>query len=90
MTCVDKKILEGLGIPPVGDTQVRTPSGSAVQQVYPCGIAFPGAGIPSLERMFVIGADLDGQKIIGLLGRDLLAGALLVYNGIGGSWSLSV
>lgn len=88
-TCVDLSILLALGITPIGQTQVLTPNGPAVQQIFPCGIAFPGAGLPSLERVFVLGSNLSGQSIIGLLGRDVLGTGLLVYDGVAGHWSIA-
>lgn len=88
-TCIEKDILDALGIPPVSQMNVATPQGTTVQGVYPCGIAFPGSGLPSIERVFVLGADLKAQNIIGLLGRDVLSTAILVYNGSAGNWSLA-
>lgn len=90
MTCIERTVLEDLGIRPVAESEVLTPSGGERQGVYPCGIAFPGTPIPTIGRTFVLGANLANQKIIGLLGRDILKLSLLVYNGVGGGFTLAV
>lgn len=36
------------------------------------------------------GANLESQGLIALIGRDLLASCVLVYNGLDGSFSLSI
>lgn len=90
MTCVDRALLVALGAPVIGDTMVQTPSGSELQQLFACGIAFPGSNVPSINKLTVCGSNLSKQGIIGLLGRDVLSRALLIYNGIGGFWTLSM
>lgn len=37
-----------------------------------------------------MGANLDGQNLIALIGRDVLQAAVLVYNGTDGAVSLSI
>jgi len=89
MTCIDETVLLNLGIPRVGTAEVHTPSGTVEQGIYMCGLAFPGSGIPSIGQIAVVGSTLAGQNIIGLLGRNLLARGLLVYNGGAGHWSIA-
>jgi hypothetical protein len=43
MTSIERTILQELGIPSIGDCQVRTPSGGETQQIYPCGLVSPGS-----------------------------------------------
>lgn len=68
---------------------VKTPSGSEVQQIYPCSLAFLGTPLPTIKKWFVLGANLDGQGIIGLLGRDLLAQGVFVFTGSCGGFTLA-
>ena len=39
---------------------------------------------------YALGANLGGQNLIALIGRDLLQSAVLVYNGTDGTVSLSI
>ena len=90
MTSIERTVLEQLGIPPIADCDVKTPSGGETQQVYPCSLAFPGSKLPSIQKIFVLGGNLQEQGIIGLLGRDMLAACLFVFNGQGGEFTLAV
>jgi predicted aspartyl protease len=89
MTAIDESILADLGIPSITDTRVFTPMGSAIQSVYSCSLEFPGSNLPPARSLFVLGADLGSQGIVGLLGRDVLEQAVLVYNGTAGGWTLA-
>jgi hypothetical protein len=81
ITCVDDNVIRSLGVQPVGIATVHTPSGSAQQNQYPVRFAFPGSGLPPLEIPQAMGSILQGQGIIALLGRDLLASLVFIYNG---------
>jgi hypothetical protein len=60
-------------------TKVLTPSGVAQQRPYPANIPFAGF-TGKLSFATVIGSPhLEAQKILGLLGRDLLSHMQLVY-----------
>lgn len=48
-----------------------------------------GTTLDSLPEMFVIGSDLKRQGIVALLGRDILARSVLVYNGSAGHWTIA-
>lgn len=89
VTAVDVSILQSLQIQPVGVVRVGTAGGQTTQQRYPATVRFPELGF---EGRFtsVIGADLTGQGIIALIGRDVLSRALLVYNGSIGHFILSL
>lgn len=89
VTAVDMEILQRLNLPPVGTGSVITPSGAATQGVYVVRLTFPGTLIPPLDPMPVIGSQLRGFGHIVLLGRDLLQGALLIYDGAHGHWTLA-
>ena len=89
ITAVDMEVIDRLGLPPVGTATVLTPSGSEIQGVYVIRLPFPGTPIPALDPMPVVGSQLRGFGHIVLLGRDLLVGALLIYDGAHGHWTLA-
>ncbi len=60
---------------------VHTPAGSQPQQQYPARIQFPGTPLPAITFTFVIGANLTGQGLMALIGRDVLQHFVIVYNG---------
>jgi predicted aspartyl protease len=90
MTSIERTVLQELGIPSIGDCQVKTPSGGETQQVYPCGLVFPGTKLPTIGNIFVLGANLLDQGIIGLLGRDLLRSCVFIFNGQGGEFTIAL
>ncbi len=89
ITCVNKDLLASLKIPPVGISQVYTPSGKAQQNTYPVEISFPQSNLPKVAFNQVLGSDLKGQEIVALIGRDVLQHFVLIYNGPGGFISLA-
>ena len=89
-TCVDRTAAENVGLAIV-DTG---PMGSATHdnEIVPI---FSGRvhveGIPRHVDMHrAYGANLHSQGLIALIGRDLLASCVLVYNGLDDSFSLSI
>lgn len=89
VTAVDMEILQRLGLPRVGSGTVVTPSGTETQGVYVVRLTFPGTPIPPLDPMPVLGSQLQGFGHIVLLGRALLRGALLIYDGAHGHWTIA-
>jgi hypothetical protein len=95
MTCVHEAILTGLGLQPVGQVQSGTANGPVQQNVYMTRLVFPLLGWT--VDLPVAGVDLTGQQaqlnppqdIIALLGRNLLRNCVLIWNGVGGFWSIS-
>lgn len=81
VTAVDRQVLTQLQIPPVGTVQVGTAGGPQQQQVFPASIRFPETAFPGVTFASVIGADLTGQGIVALVGRDVLRHCVLIYNG---------
>lgn len=76
-----------LGLKPIGVTLINTPSSTnvecyeyAVRFVFPNNVVVEGT---------VIEAPLKGQHIQGLIGRDVLQHAVLVYIGYAGQFTLS-
>jgi len=82
-SAVDESIMETLGIPPVGMIQSGTAGGKYTLNQYPAKLTFINIGELSLsfEPMRATGANLTGQPYIALIGRDVLTGIILVYNG---------
>ncbi len=89
VSCVDSTVIQTLGVAPVGSTKLYTPSGSSQQNQYPVRFEFPGSNLPAIETMRAIGSQLQQQGIIALVGRDVLASFVLVYNGPGGFITLA-
>lgn len=95
ITSIHDPILLALGINPVGVANVGTAGGPKQQSTYPARFSFPGTPLPTFERAQVLGCDLTGQPqinnrpIVALIGRDILASAVLIYNGSAGMFSLS-
>ena len=93
-TCVDKVVLNKLGVQATGTITTGTAAGPAQQFLYPAKLTFPSANF-DLEFGSVIGVDLGGQSIAGknvivLLGRDVLSRCILIYNGPGGVFTLAM
>ncbi len=91
-SCVDNTVAEQLQLPVVDVIRVATASHSDFEtNVYP--VTFDLVGVLGGQRITVVcpkasGLDLAAQGIILLIGRDLLAGALLCYNGRTGQFTL--
>jgi len=89
ITAVDLTLIQQLGINPVGVSTVFTPQGQAAQELFPIKLAFPGTTI-ILSLNAVLGSELRNQNIVALIGRNILARCILVYNGPLGNISLSI
>lgn len=93
-TCVDSKIIQYLGISPSGMVQIHTPSTSSAA-AHPCSQYDVSLLIPhqAINYVFhalpVIETSLGHQGIDGLLGRDVLASCLFIYNGESRVYTLS-
>ena len=89
ISAVDQEAVAQLGLNPAGLTAVQTPGGEVQQYLYPIRMVFPSFGNFTVVFNQVIGSELKPQGIIALVGRDVLANCLLVYNGPAGICSLS-
>jgi len=97
MTCVHEPILQGLGLNPIGVVQAATATGLTQQNVYPARLVFPAEGI-DITFQGVAGVNLAGQmlpltppqQVIALIGRNLLERWLLIWNGPGGIWTVTM
>ncbi len=89
-SAVDEKIIQALGIQPVGQCSLSTPSQSkGVASVYQVRISFPQAVSFGSGDLAVIGCDLAPQGIIALIGRDILSRCVLIFNGPAAMFTLS-
>lgn len=91
-TCIDPAILKPLGLTPTGTIHIHTPSTSG--KPYICEQFDVGLGIDHpkdpmvLLTVPVIATELAAQGISALIGRDVLASCLLIYNGVEGTFTL--
>jgi len=95
-TCVDPGILDQLGLSPTGSIQMVTPStgaGSVTAEQYDVSLVIPSAaGHPPLAHLTipVTKSHLHAaQGFHALIGRDVLRGCLLTYDGLNGIFSLA-
>ena len=91
-TCLDISTAEIIGLPVCGTTEITSASHTVEVPIFVGKLVLPnfininvkrGAGVNLKE----FGTDLG---LIALIGRDILEIAILVYNGPGGSFSLSI
>ena len=85
-SCVDSRVIEELGVKPIGVTTVLTAGGPQEQNYYPARFIFPEPKL-FFEFSLVLGVNLKGQSVTGrdliaLIGRDVLSRGIFVYNGI--------
>jgi len=89
-TCVDDSVAQQMQLPVVNVVNIASAShASTKQNVYPIQIEVIGLPI-SIETPNAIGAALGAQGLIALIGRDVLQHCTLFYNGITGSFTLSI
>ena len=92
-TVIDASILKKLAIPCVGVTPIFTPSTGEVPHVchqYDVSLGILDAqGDPLFlnDSLSVLGSDLP--DVDALIGRDVLAKGILIYNGAAGTFTLS-
>ena len=81
-------IAEFLGIEPVGNTYITTPTSTRIHCFqYDVQLAFPNN--VNIASLIVVEAPLEGQHIQCLIGRDVLKHGLFIYNGYDNSFTLS-
>jgi hypothetical protein len=79
-------ILKELNIVPIDSIILSTPGGNRNASVYPARVSFPALKVTGYSMSRVVGNDAnwkttDGKDVIMLLGRDLLAQFVMIYNG---------
>jgi predicted aspartyl protease len=95
-TCIDPSVLNQLGLTPTGKTLVNTPTTGtqpASADTYDVSLTiYAVENQPPLiqHTIPVIASELlAGQGIHALIGRDILRGCLLMYDGANGLFSLA-
>jgi len=89
-TCIDEAIAQKLKLPVVDVVSIASAShADSKQNVYPALIEVVGIAI-KFNALRAIGVPLANQGIHVLIGRDLLQICTLFYNGMIGSFTLSI
>jgi hypothetical protein len=94
-TCVDIDAVRALGIAPVGVVSTTTPGGESKMPLFPTCFRFPGLHM-EISFHLAVGAGIRGvlvksssDHVLMLVGRDILAHSVLVYNGLSSSYTLA-
>jgi len=88
-TCIDEAAARRMGLPVIDVVGIASASEAEVQRnVYPIQVEVVGFPI-RLQAPRAIGAELEGQGYIALLGRDVLQLCTIFYNGPAGEITLS-
>ena len=88
-TCIDQQAAERAGLPVIDKAMMASASHAKHEvPVYSAKLVIPDFSAIDVE--YAMGASLDEMNLIALIGRDLLQGAVLVYNGTDGSIALSI
>jgi predicted aspartyl protease len=89
-TCIDEGVAQQLNLPAIDVITIASAShANARQNVYPTLIEVVGIAI-KFNALRAIGVPLANQGIHVLIGRDLLQHCTLFYNGMMGSFTLSI
>lgn len=93
ITSVDDGTIKGLGVSPVGVGTTNTAAGQVTQNIYPAHVKLPRTTI-EIDYNSVFSSDLskvifNGQPIIALIGRDILAHCVFIYNGKSGMYTFA-
>jgi hypothetical protein len=92
-TCIEAGLLKPLGLVPKGQVPVQTPStvlSPMMCDLFEVSVTLVHPLLPfSIETVSIVECPPIGSGIQGLLGRDLLAHCLFVYNGETGTFSLA-
>jgi hypothetical protein len=87
-TCIDDAAARTLGLPAIDRVRMASASHDRHEASrYPANITLPATGV-ALDTI-AIGAALQVQGILALIGRDFLQHCTLFYNGIYGQITLS-
>lgn len=92
-SCIDVSVAQRLNLLPISAVQVVSASGQSLQGTYAARIRFPAIGwdidFSSVLSVNLSGQTIQGAPVIFLIGRDLLANCVFVYNGTIGSFVLA-
>ncbi|HPD19109.1 MAG TPA: hypothetical protein PLF61_05555 [Candidatus Goldiibacteriota bacterium] len=77
---VNSKIIQDLGLNPIGTVKINTPSSTGLTcYQYQAGIVFPNNIVVETDELIEV--PLQEQNIQCLIGRDVLKFGVLIYNG---------
>lgn len=92
-TCIDPAALKGLGLTPTGTMPMLTPSTGPTPHLcnqYDVSLTLLHPSLQlNLDTVAVSESHLSAQGIQALIGRDILARCLLVYDGQAGVFALA-
>ncbi len=89
-TVIDMSVVNKLGLKPIQTNQINAIGQSNVPvRIYQARVRITKMN-KNFDLSYIIGENLSAQKIIALIGRDILENCILVYNGPDGSFSLSI
>ncbi len=87
-TAVDESVVQQLGVQPMGIANVGTAAGVQQQSMYSARLSFPGTPLPGMDFAQILSVNLSGHavpqlkdRLIVLIGRDILARFVMIYNG---------
>jgi predicted aspartyl protease len=87
-TCIDEKAAQELGLPVIDVASMQSASHEGHQcNVYPVQIITP---VFTLNSPRTLGAALESQGLLVLIGRDVLQQCTLFYNGVVGQFTLTL
>ncbi len=92
---MDAVAVEQLGLSPIGVADFNTAAGPSRRPVFPARLEFPALET-QIEFSSIGRVDLTGQTLpdgdtqfVCLIGRDILSRGVLIYNGVGGVWTIA-
>lgn len=89
-TCIDRAAAESVRMAVIGSGKVTSATEvNAHTPIYAARIVVEGTPI-TIDARSVYGLNLAPQGLVALIGRDVLAQCVLIYNGSDGSFSLSL
>jgi predicted aspartyl protease len=94
ITMIDEVVLQKLNINSLGKASVvgAAADKASLFNKYPAAFSFPGTNLPEIDYNSVVSnpALQAQQKIVALIGRDILMYGILIYNGVAGAITLSL
>lgn len=88
VSAIQSTVLSSLGIPSAGNTPVVSAAGRLRTSRFDIRISFPALQLP-LRDLNVLGVNLGNNRVIALIGRDIMRDWIMHYNGPAGTCSLT-
>ena len=87
-TSIDRAILaDKLGLHAIGRESMLGAHGAQGADVFACDVIVPGHERQTLAR--TVSVNLQGSGLMAIVGRDFLAGKLMIYDGLAGVVSIT-